>query len=286
MSARAKMLASLRRDGTHDELRQKSQVEKKRRARQAAEQRAKNAKNAAEGSAAVEQLDAATATVSAARVRGSAPLMGLIKRVVDRLQALRREVGVEELERDLGVPVASDPKLLEALRGNPNVAAVEGGDQLLLQYQARHSQVKDRASLLELVQGRPNGLNRAEVSDCYDGVWADLEALRIQGKLLQVTRPKALSGTGRPEELIFPWDERFDLRLDAEVAAAWHAVPVPEHPEDLDKELRALGIPPTFRRTTRRQLTPVKKTKKKRRRRFDYRTNQHMAALGDDAPAS
>merc|ERR1719443_827126 len=279
MSERAKMLASLRRDGVHDELRAKSKVEKKRRARQAEQQRKKRVQEDGEAAEAVGRLDAAV-SVPALRARGSAPLMGLIKRVVDR----RREVGVEELERDLGVVVASDPKLLEALRGNANVASVEGGDQLVLQYQARHARVRDRASLLGLVQEHPNGINRAEISDCYDGVWADVEALRIQGKLLQVTRPKALSGTGRAEELIYPWDERFDVRLDADVAAAWHAVLVPDHPEDLDKELRALGMAPTFRRTTRRQVASVKKAKKKRKRRFDYRTNLHMAAL-DGGPA-
>merc|ERR1719443_176705 len=268
MSERAKMLASLRRDGVHDELRAKSKVEKKRRARQAEQQRKKKVQEDGEAAEAVGRLDAAV-SVPALRARGSAPLMGLIKRVVDRLQ---------ELRRDLGVVVASDPKLLEALRGNANVAAVEGGDQLVLQYQARHARVRDRASLLGLVQEHPNGINRAEISDCYDGVWADVEALRIQGKLLQVTRPKALNGTGRAEELIYPWDERFDVRLDADVAAAWHAVLVPEHPEDLDKELRALGMAPTFRRTTRRQVASVKKAKKKRKRRFDYRTNLHMAS--------
>ncbi len=283
MSERAKMLASLRRDGVHDELREKSKVEKKRRARQAEQQRKKKAKEDGEAAEAVGRLDAAV-SVPALRARGSAPLMGLIKRVVDRLQELRREVGVEELERDLGVAVASDPKLLEALHGNANVAAVEGGDQLVLQYQARHARGRDRAPRLGLVQEHPTGINRAEISDCYDGVWADVEALRIQGKLLQVTRPKALSGTGRAEELIYPWDERFDVRLDADVSAAWHAIPMPEHPEDLDKELRALGMAPTFRRTTRRQVSSVKKAKKKRKRRFDYRTNQHMAAL-DGAPA-
>merc|ERR1719443_398003 len=149
MSERAKMLASLRRDGVHDELRAKSKVEKKRRARQAEQQRKKRVQEDGEAAEAVGRLDAAV-SVPALRARGSAPLMGLIKRVVDRQQ--------------------------------------------VLQYQARHARVRDRASLLGLVQEHPNGINRAEISDCYDGVWADVEALRIQGKLLQVTRPKALSG--------------------------------------------------------------------------------------------
>merc|ERR1719443_2668226 len=75
MSERAKMLASLRRDGVHDELRAKSKVEKKRRARQAEQQRKKKVQGDGEAAEAVGRLDAAV-SVPALRARGSAPPHG------------------------------------------------------------------------------------------------------------------------------------------------------------------------------------------------------------------
>jgi len=276
MSAIQKALAEIR-GGVHKDLRRKSEIEKKRRAKQAAALKAKKAQEKEEADKEVVRLNVAVS-------RQATPIMAHIKKIVDYAQSVEREVGLDEIQRELKVDVPGIPKLLEALRNNPRLAVEEAGDLITLRYRSRHA-IKDRDGLLQLVRAHPDGIHQAELLDSYRGVMLDIRALVQQGLVMQVARPKVLSETGKEEHFLFPWDERFNLQLDKDVVAAYHRVAIPEDPAELDRALEQMGFAVAPRRTSRRKAAKQeKKRKKAKRRRFDYRTNIHMAQLEEKGP--
>ena len=282
LSARQKVIAELRdhRTGYQDKLLQSSAVEKKRRAKQAADFKAKKQR---EKQAANNELRKFDAQVAKAMHGRGVPIMSSIKKIVDHLHRVEREVGLDEVQRELGVDVLQVPRLLDSLKSNPMVTVVEEGDLVILRYTAKHA-VKGRDDLLELIRRSPDGINSSELADSYKKVAIDTFALVKEGLVLEVARPRTLATSGRDERYLFPWDPRFDVRVDADVVAAWHAVPIPEGADEFDAALKRAGIQPAFRRTVRKRASKEGKKRKKAKRKYDYRTNTHMKELEAKPP--
>jgi hypothetical protein len=94
----------------------------------------------------------------------------LIFDLVNYLRQVDRAVTAEEIARDTGIDLQNSPELVESLKANPKVGIVDGQ---WYSYKPTHD-ITNKQELLALLSKRPEGIDTAELADCYKGIKEDV----------------------------------------------------------------------------------------------------------------
>ena len=169
------------------------------------------------------------------------------KRVLDLLNTTRANFTVAELHNELGFS-CSDPELWDMLIHNPKIqqGVHERRTRMepTISYKPKHV-FEGRREMLELVTKMHDGVLMDDVTDAYTGAVEDCEALIAEGLVLMLTNAETR------ERVLYPVDERYECEVDDDMAALFHAVPIPEHDNEFDAALRKAGHEPAPRRAAR-----------------------------------
>jgi hypothetical protein len=118
-----------------------------------------------------------------------------------------------------GIDLEDDVRVAEMLQRNPKISVESVPDpenpslyQKTYAYQAKYNHVRDGKTLLAQINRCKNGVPMKDLTDAYDGVETDLDALITAGDVI------ALLNTEDKDKILFPRGESFLVELDGIIA--------------------------------------------------------------------
>lgn len=209
-------------------------------------------------------------------------LYSYLHAVLSYLRMVQREVSFEQLKRDIGVDLAANGALQQALTGNPKVVYKEL--QQTLSYKPNFV-IHSKADLLRLLQNSPTeGIEFEDLRDSNSSIEAFVEQLSAE-RLVLILRADAKKESSASRSLFF--NEMPNVRaVDAEFRDAWHSMTLP-HEIDIQSELSAAGYkgvavqPRSDDASAKRSASGSAKKNTKKTRRPVKITNTHLEGLVD-----
>ncbi|KAL4857776.1 General transcription factor IIE subunit 2 [Chlorella vulgaris] len=213
------------------------------------------------------------------------PIGVKLKAIVDFLRAAGDPQKPAAIFAATGFDPEVDAKLLEALGRNNKVIVQDDG---LFGYRPEVANVRSKQEVLDyLLRRERQGEGYAalgELQDAYPGVVSDLEALKKEGLILSLPAAETTR-----KEVFYPVDQRIHMKVDADLQELWQSVgdTLPDEDDELQEELRRVGLKPAPRQVIEKREAREKKKKARKVRRLTKVTNQHLKHLLEgDAPTN
>jgi len=196
-----------------------------------------------------------------------------LKKVVDYLRNVRKEVSIEELHRETGVQ--ADEDLRFSLEKNPKVAITPDG-----KYKFRPKyDIRNRDELLDAVSQFEEGVSMVELEDCYPTIKEDAKALAEDRKVI------ILLNTETKHDVVYPTDPALRMDVSKDFQEIWRKLTDKFPPEnEMESEMVKIGLKPTRQAVQQKiQRTQEEEPKKKKTRKNLKIHNTHIAGYAQQA---
>ena len=157
---------------------------------------------------------------------------------MDLLHRTRKPLSVAELHNELGFPVDRG-ELWDMLLNNDKV--LYNTETRRFSYKAKHV-LEGKREMLALIQKHPDGILMDDVVDAYQTANVDAEDLLAGNAVISLVNSETR------ERVLYPVDDAYEVEVDDNMAAMFHAVEIPTHDADFDAAIRKVGAEPAPRR--------------------------------------